>query len=62
MPNKFTNLKEFQVKVWHERSGTTTNLTMYGQNQYLIQEKLELEYEDDNSWVFVSATEVDIQR
>ena len=62
MPNKFTNLKEFRVKVWHERSGTTTNLTMYARNQYLIQEKLELEYEDDNSWVFVSATEVDIQR
>ena len=58
MPNKFTNLKEFQVKVWHERSGTTTNLTMYAQNEYRIQEELEREYENDNSWVFVSATEV----
>ena len=47
---------EWNVTVFHERSNSYTTLTRYANSVEDVQAELESEYEDDNSWVFVSAT------
>lgn len=47
---------EWSVKVFHESSNSSTTITRYADSVEDIQAELKSEYEDDNSWVFVSAT------
>lgn len=50
--------REFNVKVWHARSGSYTTIIRYAKDEDAVEQELESEYEDDNSWIFVSAEEV----
>lgn len=45
----------WKVKVFHEKSSSCTHLSKYANNPDEIRQSLEEEYEDANSWVFVSA-------
>lgn len=45
----------WKVKVFHEKSSSYTHISRYANNLDEIRQSLEEEYEDANSWVFVSA-------
>lgn len=47
------------VKVYHAKSQTYTTLSRFAVSQEEIESDLEAEYEDENDWVFVSATPED---
>lgn len=59
-PNKVRTMYEkryWQVKVYQAKSQSYTSLDMEGMSEDDCRQQLEDAYEDDRSWVFVSATE-----